>query len=89
MPTHRIADAEPFVDNVSDEDRDKCVLGLLIDESPWPWTVQELGCELETNRGAEDSVDRLSRAGLLHRLGPFVFPTRAARRAEEIEAGTV
>jgi hypothetical protein len=88
MPTHRI-DSEPFVDNVSAEDRDKCVLSLMLVDSPWPWTVEEIGCELETHLGAEDSVDRLSRAGLLHRVGPFVFPTRAARRAEQIGAGTV
>lgn len=86
MPTHRIA-AEPFEDRVSPEDRDKCVLSLLIDVSPW--TVEELGCELDTQSGAEDAVGRLSRAGLLHRLGPLVFPTRAGRRAEEIEAGTI
>lgn len=88
MPTHRIAD-EPFEDNVSHEDRDKCVLILLMDDPSLPWTVEELACELDTQSGAEDSVDRLSRAGLIHRFGPFVFPTRAARRADQISAGTV
>jgi hypothetical protein len=88
MPTHRI-DSEQPVDNVSEEDRDDCVLSLMLVGASWPWTVDEIACELDRPIGATDSVDRLSRAGLLHRFGPFVFPTRAARRAEEIGAGTV
>lgn len=88
MPTHRIAAGRP-IDNVSEEDRDKCVLSLLMDEAPWPWTVEELAWELDTQSGAEDAVARLSGAGLLHRFGPLVFPTRAARRADRIGAGSV
>jgi hypothetical protein len=88
MQDHRIDD-EPFVDNVSAEDRDKTVLDFMLVESPWPWSVDEIGCELGTQTGAEDAVARLAGAGLLHKIGPVVFPTRSARRAAQIGAGTV
>jgi hypothetical protein len=88
MPNHRI-DRDEFVDDVSEEDRDKAVLSMMLVGASWPWTVDEIACELDTQSGAEDSVERLSRAGLLHCFGPFVFPTRSARRAEQIGAGTV
>jgi hypothetical protein len=87
MPDHRIQQAQEDEDNVGDEDRDGHVLGLIVD-SGWPWTVDELACELGTRLGAADAVARLSRAGLIHRFGELVFPTRPARRAEQIGAGT-
>ena len=87
MPDHRIDDEE-FDDNVGEEDRDRCVLGLMLVDSPWPWTVDEIACELHTLIGAADSVGRLAGAGLIHRLGEFVFPTRAARRADQIGSGS-
>jgi hypothetical protein len=54
-----------------------------------PWTVEEIGRELESPNDVIDGVGRLDRAGLVHRIGEFVFPTRAARRAGEIEVGTL
>lgn len=51
-----------------------------------PWTVQEL--VLEVGRDRLDTIDAivsLESAGLVHRIGEeFVFPTRAARRTDEI-----
>jgi hypothetical protein len=85
MPDHRIQDAPQFQDTVSDEDRDECVLGLVID-SGWPWTVDEIACELRSPLGAADAVSRLSGAGLVHRIGAFVLPTRAARHFDQIAA---
>ena len=54
-----------------------------------PWTVEEVGRELAGPNDVIDGVGRLARAGLVHRFGEFVFPTRAARRAGEIEVGTL
>ncbi len=38
---------------------------------------------------AVDAVSRLQRTGLVHRSGEFVFPTRDARRANEMQIGSV
>jgi hypothetical protein len=51
--------------------------------SPYPWSVDELASELNDS-DAEDGVVRLAGAGLVHRIGALVFPTRAARRAGEL-----
>ncbi|MFZ2050427.1 MAG: hypothetical protein WAU69_05785 [Solirubrobacteraceae bacterium] len=66
---------------------------LLLDHlllSPWPWTIEELAREIqEKNIDTADSVARLAETGLVHRLERFVFPTRTARRAEELRVGTL
>lgn len=67
---------------------DCIVIGLMLGESPWPWSVEELGRELRDKERALESVCRLVESGLAHRLDDFVFPTRAACRAAEIEIGT-
>jgi hypothetical protein len=59
------------------------VLLLLFDDR-MPWTVDELGRELNSRVEAADAVASLAGAGLVHRLGDFVIPTRAARRSDEI-----
>ena len=64
------------------------MIGLLFGES-WPWSIEELVREFDNRERAEESVRRLAESGLAHRLGDFVFPTRAARRAAEIELGAV
>lgn len=67
---------------------DNLVLSVVLSE-PFPWTVAELGRELdEEAKYIDDCVAHLVAAGLLHRLGEFVFPTRAARRAVELQVGT-
>jgi len=58
------------------------ILRLLF-SSPSPWAVAELGRELDST-DAEDGVARLAGAGLVHRQGELVSPTRAARRAIEL-----
>lgn len=68
--------------------REKTVLALLL-QDPFPWTVEEIGRELDSQRYAVDSVASLAGAGLVHRLGEFVFPTRAARRSDELHEGAL
>jgi hypothetical protein len=67
---------------------DSMILDFMLNEG-WPWTVDEIGRELRDSGEAVDAVARLTDSGLLHRRDGFVFPTRTARRAAEIEIGTV
>ena len=67
---------------------DKEILAVMLDDVPLPWSVDELARELGDPLGSIDAIRRLSDHGLVHRLGDFVFPTRTARRAAEIEIGT-
>ncbi len=69
-----------------DAQTDGIVIGLLFDGS-WPWSIEELAREFNSRQRVEESVRRLAESGLAHRLGEFVFPTRAARRAVEIDLG--
>jgi predicted transcriptional regulator len=62
---------------------DSTVLRLLLDARE-PWCMDELVGELQ-DLSARDAVGRLTQTGLVHRHGEFVFPTRAARRAAELE----
>jgi hypothetical protein len=66
---------------------------LLLDHlllSPWPWSLEELAREVqERDIDTADAVARLTETGLVHRLDKFVFPTRTARRAEELRLGTL
>lgn len=75
--------------DISEEQRDRSVIGLLLSGGSWPWTVDEIARELRAPIEAADAVSRLTEAGLLHRFGDFVFPTRAARRADELEVGAI
>ena len=47
--------------------------------------VEEVGRELGDRLAAEDALSRLARAGLAHRHDEFVFPSRAAIRAVELD----
>lgn len=62
---------------------DQAILGLLLFEpGVGPWAVDELVREIRDRIDVDDSLWRLSRAGLIHRLGDgFVFASRAAARA--------
>ncbi len=72
----------------TEDQLDKTILLLLCD-SPFPWTLEEIGRELQSPLDAADGVRRLTETGLVHRFEDFVFPTRTARRADELEVGTV
>jgi hypothetical protein len=69
-----------------EEQRDSVVISLMFHDD-WPWSVAEIGREIRNPSEAIDSVRRLTESGLLHRIGDFVFPTRTARRAADIEIG--
>ena len=62
---------------------DQDLLSTLTDEDVHrPWSLDELARECGADAG--ESVGRLQRAGLIHRSGDFVWATRAAVRAHEL-----
>jgi predicted transcriptional regulator len=57
---------------------DSIVLQLLTDpELQQPASIEEIAREIGSRTEAEDSLERLQRAGLVHRLDNFVWATRA------------
>jgi hypothetical protein len=60
------------------------IMLLLQAGHPWPWSVAELTRELGDELAATDAVLGLQAAGLLNRIGQFVFPTRSAARFEQL-----
>ncbi len=71
------------VPSEEDDNTDRAVMLILLDrEQPWPRSVDELGREL--GQDPADSVARLSAAGLLNTIDRFVWPSRAAVRAEQL-----
>jgi hypothetical protein len=70
---------------VPPEQAEAAILGLLTDaEVQRPWSVAELEREIGHHVRAVDAVARLYAAGLIHRVGGFVFASRAAVRASEL-----
>jgi hypothetical protein len=55
---------------------------LTSDESHRPWSVDEIARQIDDD--PNDALARLSRDGMIHRLGDFVWATRPAVRAEEL-----
>ena len=91
--------ADPRVSGCGDEPRltdhdqvQQAVLAILLDAHPAQLSVDELVREL-TDRpdefGPRDAIENAVRdlvgAGLVHHHGPFVFPTRAAVRFDELQ----
>lgn len=74
---------------VSEEQRDNSVLNLLFCNASWPWSVAEISRELQNHDDVVDAVARLTEAGLVHCFGEFVFPTRTARRVNELGVGSL
>jgi len=61
------------------------VLGLLLAEQDQrPWLPSEIELEIGDRVATLDAVDQLHAAGLVDRLGEFVFATRAAVNMERI-----
>lgn len=87
MPHQRIPGEGSEV-RLSEEQIDNAVLDFMLCEPSWPWSLEEVARELGSQPNAADAVRRLTSAGLLHRLDNFVFPTRTARRANELQIGS-
>lgn len=67
-----------------DADTDRTILMMLLAD-PVPWKTEEVLREMANPVQAEDGLGRLHAAGLIHRIGDgFVFPTRAAARANAL-----
>jgi hypothetical protein len=85
---------DPASSAAQDARIERAVLALLLDEHPDRLTLEELRRVLhpEDPEGAKpsDAMERAVRelvgAGLLHRHGQFVMPTRAALYFERLEA---
>ncbi|MGN6373676.1 MAG: hypothetical protein ACTHM1_11935 [Solirubrobacteraceae bacterium] len=75
---------------IDEERNDSAVLRLMLcDGSGFPWSVEEIARTIDDANNATDAVRRLEAAGLVHRFGDFVFPTLAARRADELSGGSI
>ena len=80
---------------IAEDSFDEALLGLLIDDHPGLWSVAELSRSLTSSAqtaasgevetcDTEDAIERLYAAGLVHRVGGFVFATRAAHTAQRL-----
>jgi hypothetical protein len=75
---------------------DTALLGLLVHDHDGLWSIAELARTLSSSAQAaatedgpptyetEDAIERLHAAGLIHRVGPFVFASRAAHMAQRL-----
>jgi hypothetical protein len=74
---------------------DAALLDLLIHDYPGLWSLAELTRSLTSSsqtvdtgeppaHETEDAIERLYAAGLLHRIGSYVFATRAAHNAQRL-----
>ncbi len=57
---------------------------LLTEEDQRPWLPSEVELEIGDRVATVDALNRLYAEGLVHRLGEFVFATRAAVNMERI-----
>jgi hypothetical protein len=75
---------------------DHALLCLLVDPPVGLWSVTELDRSLShssesrsgdepTRVDTEDAIQRLYAAGMIHRLGHYVFATRAAHAVQRLE----
>jgi hypothetical protein len=74
---------------------DSALLGLLIHDDAALWSMAELNRSLTSSAQAagtieppthetDDAIERLHAAGLIHRVGRFVFATHAAHAAQRL-----
>jgi hypothetical protein len=65
---------------------EETVLDLLLgDERQRPWTLHELALDIGSQAIAEDAIDNLHAAGLVHKTSDgFIFASRPAIRYHQI-----
>ncbi len=65
---------------------DAAVLAMLLaEDAQRPWSLDEVALELGDRLRATDALNRLQAAGLVHRLGDFVFAARPALHAARLQ----
>lgn len=65
---------------------DAAVLAMLLaEDAQRPWSLDEVALELGDRLHATDALNRLQAAGLVHRVGDFVFAARAALHAARLQ----
>jgi hypothetical protein len=81
------ADGPLSMSAAGQDDRDDgMLLAMLVgSDHPGLWSVEELIHAMGDRVAVIDSLMRLEHDGLIHRLERFVFPTRAAVRAHELQ----
>lgn len=68
-----------------EQNADGVILSLLTErDEQRPWSVDEIVREYGKGNDATDALNRLYGAGLIHRMGEYVWATRAAIRADDI-----
>jgi hypothetical protein len=79
-------DEQPILDPACEEAQAEwAVLNLLIDsDHQRPRSVEEIIRERGSRIDTLDAIDRLYGTGLIHRIGEFIFATRAAIRFSQI-----
>jgi len=87
MQDQPIEDRQDAYGWASEEEQDNTILNLLLGSQPW--TVEEVAREVRSHSDATDSIGRLIDCGLVYHAGELLFPTRTARRAEQLQVGTV
>lgn len=75
QPTPTVIERDAQTDNA-------LLMVLLAETSHRPWSVDEIAREMDSD--PTDSLRRLYGGGLIHRLDEFVWATRAAALADEI-----
>jgi hypothetical protein len=80
---------QPSRERISPQEEDNqvedIVLRLMLDDdTPGLWSVGEIALALGDEIKAADAIIRLHAAGLIHRQGEFLWPTRPAARALEL-----
>ena len=94
-PAHRAGIPADTVGSAEDS-FDEALLGLLTHDDTGLWSIGELfrsltsSAQTAANDGeidtcdTEDAIERLHAAGLIHRIGTYVFATRAAHTAQRL-----
>jgi len=58
---------------------------LVGEDAQRPWSLDEVARELGDSVRATDALNRLHAAGLVHRIGDFVFAARPALHAARLQ----